>query len=96
MSNCVSSNGDINALARKLVGVCRPNEDKIMIPDELNGINRDSALVKAAAADLTQGGPSLINALCGIGGADPNQRSVKKDNTPLHVAAQVQTGSMRN
>ena len=89
VSNCVSSDGDINALARKLVGVCRPKEEQIIIPDELNGINRDSALVKAASADLNHGGPAIINALCGIGGADPNQRHVMKDNTPLHVAAQA-------
>lgn len=80
---------DIESLSRKLVGCCYIKDGApISIPDEINGKNRDSALCAAAKIRAEDGGPALINALCGIGGADPAQRTTKNENTALHIAAE--------
>ena len=80
---------DIESLSRKLVGCCYIKDGApISIPDEINGKNRDSALCAAAKVRAEDGGPALINALCGIGGADPAQRTTKNENTALHIAAE--------
>ena len=80
--------------SRKLVGCCYVKDGApISIPDEINAKNResalyrDSALCAAAKIRTEEGGPAIINALCAIGGADPNQRSAKNENTALHIAA---------
>lgn len=42
-----------------------------------------------AKVTVANGGPALINALCGIAGADPNQKLLSTGNTALHVAAEA-------
>ena len=34
---------------------------------------------------MKDGGPALINALCGVGGADPNQKSTKENTGKFEV-----------
>jgi hypothetical protein len=76
-------------LTRKLVGCSFIKDDgSVYIPDEINGKKNESVLVKAAQKSAADGGPALINALCGVGGADPNQKSAK-ENTAFHEAAQA-------
>ena len=66
-------------MTRKLVGCSFIKDDgNVYIPDEINGKKNESVLVKAAQKSAADGGPALINALCGVGGADPNQRSAKE------------------
>lgn len=82
-----TSKQDIGFLTRRLVGCSYIKDDgSVYIPDEINGKKYESALVKAAQKPAKDGGPALINALCGVGGADPNQKSTK-ENTALHEAA---------
>ena len=66
-------------MTRKLVGCSFIKDDgSVYIPDEINGKKNESVLVKAAQKSAADGGPALINALCGVGGADPNQKSAKE------------------
>lgn len=86
-----SNTKGVDDLSRKLYGSCSFTDDgRAIIQDEVNGKRGvESALIKAAKVTVANGGPALINALCGIAGADPNQKLLSTGNTALHVAAEA-------